>query len=589
MQHRGWPLRSAVLRLISVGAVLTTALAGCTADPPPPPDRSPAEQTSTSAPAGLLNSAVVAVDDLGPGFNPHRLADLSPVTTMISGLVLPSVFTRTDQGGWALDTSIAESASVTGRAPFVLTYRLRNEAQWSDGAPVAAEDFRWLWQQMTSQPGVVDPAGYQLIDGVDSSDGGKTVSVTFAQEYPAWRELFTGLLPSHLLKDSPGGFTSGLDDGIAVSAGRFSVASVDRDRGEVELERNDRFWDAPAKLDSLLLRRDGTAGQLAESLRTNDTQLALVHADVATRAQVGAVPDVRKLEVSQPAVLQVALDTADPRLADAQVRRGVLGLLDPDVLTAVGTGLEPGAAPRARAQLLAPSEPGYVDTSPEPLTRDESAGLLTGAGFARVSGTWERDDEPLTVVVGADVADRVGTSIAQATADQLSAAGVDAGVSLLTSDELYGRALQDGDVDLVVGRAAAGHDPATTLASRFGCPPLVALTGGASPSGRDGPTADAGPTDPAGPGANATRGANVSGLCDEEVQAAVEAVLTGRRDVADVRDGLEARLWELGAVLPLYQDTTLMAVRPELTGVGGSSPLLAGPGVDAASWGRSDR
>ena len=38
------------------------------------------------------SQVVVAVDDLGAGFNPHLLAHQSPVTTALAGLVLPSVF-----------------------------------------------------------------------------------------------------------------------------------------------------------------------------------------------------------------------------------------------------------------------------------------------------------------------------------------------------------------------------------------------------------------------------------------------------------------------------------------------------------------
>lgn len=580
--HRGW-LRLSALRLTVAAAALAGVASGCTADPPPPPDVTPVQETAVPPPEqDLPNDAVVAVDELGPGFNPHRLADLSPVTTMVGGLVLPSVFTPLAGGGWTRDTSVTTSATVTGNAPFTVTYRLRDDAQWSDGAPVAAEDFSWLWEQMTTQPGVVDPAGYGLIESVDSADGGKTVDVVFSQRYPAWRELFTGLLPSHLLRDSPGGFTSGMDAGIPVSAGRFSVVAVDRDRGEVELARNDRFWGTPAELDGLLLRRDGTAGQLAESLRNNDTQLAQVHADLGTRAQVGVVPDVRTVEVPQAAVLQVALDTTDPRLADPRVRRGLLGLLDADVLTTVGSGSAPEAVLRARAQLLAPSQPGYADTAPQALTAAEAARLLTDAGYRQVSGVWQRGGLPLTVVLGADVADLVGTSVAQAAADQLTAAGVDAGVSLLTSDELYGQALADGDVDAVVGRAAVGHDLATTLASRFGCSPQVELTGSSTPIEASGAAV------PPAAEPEASRGGNVTALCDVELERLIGQVLGGGVDPAAF-GVVEARLWELAAVLPLYQDQTLLAVRPELTGVGGAGPLLAGPAGDAASWGRSDR
>ena len=72
---------------------------------------------------------------------------------------------------WELDPTLLESAEVTSEDPFTVTYKIRPEAQWTDNAPIAADDYWYLWRQMVSQPGVVDPAGYDLITGVQSRRG----------------------------------------------------------------------------------------------------------------------------------------------------------------------------------------------------------------------------------------------------------------------------------------------------------------------------------------------------------------------------------------------------------------------------------
>ncbi len=111
-----------------------------------------------------------------------------------------------------MDPTLLESAEVTDEnPPFTVTYKIRPEAQWTDNAPIGgADDFWYLWRQMVSQPGAVDPAGYDLITGVQSVEGGKTAVVTFSQPYPAWRELFNNILPAHIVKDvPPGGFGAG--------------------------------------------------------------------------------------------------------------------------------------------------------------------------------------------------------------------------------------------------------------------------------------------------------------------------------------------------------------------------------------------
>src|SRR3978361_1367865 len=109
-----------------------------------------------------------------------------------------------------MDPTLLESAEVTGQNPFTVTYKIRPEAQWTDNAPIGADDYWYLWRQMVGEPGGVDPAGYDLITGVQRTGGGKPAVVPFSQPYPAWRELFNDLLPAHIVKDVPGGFSSGL-------------------------------------------------------------------------------------------------------------------------------------------------------------------------------------------------------------------------------------------------------------------------------------------------------------------------------------------------------------------------------------------
>ncbi len=185
-------LRSHVRRRRWIGPVAVVAAvlvaSACTADPPPPIEQT--EPTATPAPTQKRNTVVVAIDGVETGFNPHLLADQSPVGAAIAELVLPSAFRPVPNAEdpafteWVLDDSVLVSAEVVSQAPFTIEYEVRTDAQWSDSAPIAAEDFHYLWQQMTSQPGVVDAAGYRLIENVQSSGGGKTVTVTLRERIP---------------------------------------------------------------------------------------------------------------------------------------------------------------------------------------------------------------------------------------------------------------------------------------------------------------------------------------------------------------------------------------------------------------------
>lgn len=216
------PTDSPRLRLCAVlGVVL---LAGCSVSAPPAVQGSETT-SSTTPPPPKKEQIVVGIDSIGAGFNPHLLSDQSPVNSAISALVLPSAFrpvpdsATTTGSRWEMDPTLLVSAEETSQEPFTVTYTIRPEAQWTDNAPIGADDFSYLWQQMLTQPGTVDPAGYGNITDVQSRDGGKRVVVTFDHKYPAWRELFNDLLPAHIVKDIPGGFASGLVKSMPASGG----------------------------------------------------------------------------------------------------------------------------------------------------------------------------------------------------------------------------------------------------------------------------------------------------------------------------------------------------------------------------------
>jgi ABC-type transport system substrate-binding protein len=194
----GVPRRARRL-FVTVGVLVSLvglALAACTVKAPPAPQSTDTPRNSAPPPQ-RITQIIMGIDSIGAGFNPHLLSDLSPVNAAISALVLPSAFRPvpdpdTPTGSrWEMDPTLLVAADVTNQNPFTVTYKIRPEAQWTDNAPIGADDFWYLWRQMVSQPGVVDPAGYDLITGVQSIEGGKQAVVTFAQPYPAWQELFS--------------------------------------------------------------------------------------------------------------------------------------------------------------------------------------------------------------------------------------------------------------------------------------------------------------------------------------------------------------------------------------------------------------
>jgi ABC-type transport system substrate-binding protein len=523
-------------------------------------------------PEETLNEVVVGVDDVKGSYNPHTIAGQSTITTALTSLLLPSVFRTAPDGTPQLDTTLMVSAEVTRTEPYTVSYTVRQDASWTDTAPIAAEDFVYLWQRMRGEAGVVDPAGYRLISNIASREGGKTVEVTFDKPYPGWRSLFGNLLPAHLLKDQPGGWATALADSFPATGGPFQVKTLDQPRGEIVLERSDRYWEQATALDRVVLRRASHEG-IVDALRDRDDQAALIRADAIALNTVAdlakATPLVSK-PVPRPEVVQVLLRPASAQLADLKVRQAVMAALDRDALIAVGTGNGPAAQLRADSQITPPSKPGYVPTIPPGPTQDLAAStrLLTEAGFTHPDGgVWSRDGKPLSLVIAtSEGAEPYGTVAAQVQR-QLALAGIEAKVISPPANQLFEQELagspngdQSSTVDLTVIPQVDTGDSAATLASSFGCRPAV----------EDGSTPIP---------------ANVSGFCDQTLQPTIEAALSGRMLLADALAKIEPVLWQQAIALPLFQVADFLVVLPEAQGADIGAPF-AGPLSDAASWRR---
>jgi ABC-type transport system substrate-binding protein len=549
-------------------------LAACTNTPPPPLVSGSAPRSNPAAKPDL-KQIVVGVDNIGRGYNPHKVSDASSMTTALADAMLPSVFRPAPDGSPMLDRTVMESAEVTSAKPFTVSYVVRTDASWSDGVPVRAEDFQYLRDQMANHPGVVDPAGYRLISSITSQDNGRVVQVHFSKPYPGWRSLFTNLLPGHVLKDAPGGWGAALSDGYPSTAGPFQLSGMDRDRGEITLERNERYWGRPAAADSIVLRRSDVPG-VSTALRSGDNQLALVNDDAKARKAFAKLGDrITSTRLPRNMVAQVDLRPVGP-LSEQNVRRAVAAALDRQRLITAGGGDQ---SARADALTYAPSERGYRPTMPAdaPGARPSKSTVISrleSAGYTKTHSGWTRDGTALRLTVAAIAGHQPYVKIAKTAVQELTAAGVSAKLITPSPDQL--NAMLDDrnttsaaqqDVNVLVGPRVTGGDPAGELAAQYGCAPDV-----------PGSAADGTPS---------TYPASPTGVCDQELDPKITAVLTGQTPLADALPSVERSLWEQAYSIPLFQQTELLAVGKDIEGVQ-ASPAVSAPFPSAAAWRRTD-
>ncbi|MEQ3551577.1 ABC transporter family substrate-binding protein [Pseudonocardia nematodicida] len=579
------------------------ALTACSAEPQPAP--APEEPVPTEA-VGAPTRVTVGVDGLGPGFNPHLRSDQSTTTTALAAITLPSVFRPDEQGNLRIDPTVATSAEVTSQDPFTVSYELNVEAGWSSGAPIAAEDFVYLWQQMSSQPNTVGAAGYREITDVRSRAAGKAVDVEFDQPYPHWQELFANLLPAHLLKDAPGGWTAPFQNGLPASGGPFRLMQVDRLRGEVLLARNDPYWDVPAVADEIVLRAI-PPNTLPTALSSQDIDMALPDAapDVTAALDVLArspePPTVQR--APRPLVQQLEFRSEDGPLADPRVREGIAALLDRN---AIRERVSPDATP-VDAFGAAPSDPGYTATAPDgaPARQDpvEAAAALTEAGYVRdADGRWALGGRPLSLVIGAGASRTQDVEIARVVAEQLEAGGVGATVvappapDLLTSDTVAPVTPSPTTTPAPgAGPAPGGETPSQAPASPTASPSPEA--GGGSAVAVDVVVVPRPAYGAIGPRLNSDYGCPPDGVGDDlpgtscfpALQPLLDELLTGPEDPAVIGEA-ERVLWRQLPALPLYQAQGLVVSNrqtDESTRVT-PGPIATGPLSSAKDWGEPE-
>ena len=119
-----------------------------------------------------------------------------------------------------------------------ITYRLNDEARWSDGTPITSTDVWFTWRAKLDTEGSLNTIGYDLITDVDHDDP-HTAVVTFSEPYAPWRYLFDPILPAHAF-DGSTDISGHWNDSIPVSGGPWRQESWSQEQHI--LVPNENYW-----------------------------------------------------------------------------------------------------------------------------------------------------------------------------------------------------------------------------------------------------------------------------------------------------------------------------------------------------------
>ncbi len=561
MQHRVSPSANR-LALVAVAAVASLVLAACGSEPATEPETgSPAAAATTSAQSG--GSVTYALDAEPTVLNPVTIDGNSTATGHIVVPVLWSLWHITPEGEHV--PALLDGEPEVTEDPFSVTYRLRDEATWSDGTPITAEDVAFTVEikQNPDLP-IATIDGYDRITGVEVIDE-KTITLTFDGPYPQWRALFAGpdtpILPAHVLdaETFEQAWTDGITgaDGEPIASGPFVVESWERGQNLI-LARNDAFWGEPAKLDQVVVKFVPDTGTQVQQLRGGEVDV------LYPAAQIGLVDSLADVDafvevVDGPTWEHITFNLAVEPLDRVEVRRGIAHAIDRDALAEValeGVAEEPTALD---ALFAAPEDDGSGPFDRYDYDVDEALASFEAAG-CDVSGVASGgqvtcDGEPLELRYTTTAGDEGRQLVLEVVQAQLAEVGVsvvadvvEPGV-MFSPERLFGG--PDGAWDLIVFSWSTGLDPLE-----------------------------------AAPAWMCETSTNFQSYCSDELDDLVNEA--GRVLDEDERAGLVAQAENLLAeelpVLPLYRAPQPTVWRPWVQGVEAHPLAIVGPLWNVQEW-----
>ncbi|WP_203816894.1 ABC transporter family substrate-binding protein [Paractinoplanes ferrugineus] len=190
-------------------------------------------------------------------------------TSVMLGGLIPAVYQGGPDTKPMLDTNlVVEEPKVTSTSPQTVVYKIKPEAVWSDGTPISADDFAYAFRARNTRDcpdcGTSSSSGYDILQSVVGSDGGKTVTATFqaGKVFPDWKSLFGEIYPAHIAKqagddNTPAGLKKSWDalgkTQPKWSGGPFMIESYAQGQQLVQVP-NPKWWGAKPPLEKLIFK-----------------------------------------------------------------------------------------------------------------------------------------------------------------------------------------------------------------------------------------------------------------------------------------------------------------------------------------------
>jgi peptide/nickel transport system substrate-binding protein len=396
-----------------------------------------------------------AADQEPTGFNNNTSKDNGTSVLNVVINMFPPVFRLHPDFSVQLNKDLMDSATQTSEDPQTVVYKIKQEAVWSDGTPVSADDFEYLWRNLNGSVKGNDVAattGYDQIERVTGSDNGKTVTVVFSEPFSDWKSLFYGLLPARYMADVPGGWNTGLDknpEKIPVN-GPYAVAAWEQGQS-LTLARNDKYVGPKAHLDSIVFRFLPESTTQPAALQNSEVDLIYPQPQLDLVQQVKALPDVTAELNIGLSFEHLDFNFKNEHLADADVRKAIATGLDiSEIVDRTVKQFTDEARPLGN-RIWLPGQQYYQDHFGQ-YGKGDTAGatkLLEDAGYAKgADGIYAKVGKPLSLRISTTAGNQLRETQEQLIQAQMKEIGVDIKIVNADNRKFFGEWLPQGNFDI---------------------------------------------------------------------------------------------------------------------------------------------
>ncbi len=199
-----------------------------------------------------------------------------------------------------------------------VTWKIRQGVKWHDGEDMTAEDVVFTYEWVKSEGNTTTTFGiYEPVTNVELVDE-YTVTISFAEAYPAWMESgFGRIVPKHIMQDFMGADAADAPFNLKpIGTGPYKVVNF-QPGNVVEFAIHTEYWD-PGKpfFDTVTMKGGGDAASAARAvMQTGEVDYAWnlqVEADVLKQLSGGDGPG-ELLTPQGLGVERIQCQFADPR------------------------------------------------------------------------------------------------------------------------------------------------------------------------------------------------------------------------------------------------------------------------------------